>query len=119
MLWKSRSFRSEIILLLFIFMIIIAGCDENVPPLQPAPSDRIIDEAEMMRYFPMNVGDYYRYNLNTGIEHVYETVAVQERYGGPVATIEVTRQGVTSTHYKRSEERRVGKECRSRWSPYH
>ena len=21
--------------------------------------------------------------------------------------------------YKRSEERRVGKECRSRWSPYH
>src|SRR3712207_4387169 len=22
-------------------------------------------------------------------------------------------------HYKRSEERRVGKECRSRWSPYH
>src|SRR2546425_6452605 len=23
------------------------------------------------------------------------------------------------THRKRSEERRVGKECRSRWSPYH
>src|SRR3712207_8563552 len=22
-------------------------------------------------------------------------------------------------HYQRSEERRVGKECRSRWSPYH
>ena len=22
-------------------------------------------------------------------------------------------------HCKRSEERRVGKECRSRWSPYH
>ena len=22
-------------------------------------------------------------------------------------------------HAKRSEERRVGKECRSRWSPYH
>mgnify|MGYP003346569319 CR=1 FL=1 len=24
-----------------------------------------------------------------------------------------------SKHYGRSEERRVGKECRSRWSPYH
>src|SRR2546430_13301237 len=24
-----------------------------------------------------------------------------------------------STSYERSEERRVGKECRSRWSPYH
>ena len=23
------------------------------------------------------------------------------------------------THTARSEERRVGKECRSRWSPYH
>ena len=26
---------------------------------------------------------------------------------------------VTSRHAERSEERRVGKECRSRWSPYH
>src|SRR3712207_5815248 len=25
----------------------------------------------------------------------------------------------TTQPYKRSEERRVGKECRSRWSPYH
>ena len=25
----------------------------------------------------------------------------------------------TYTAYLRSEERRVGKECRSRWSPYH
>ena len=25
----------------------------------------------------------------------------------------------TGSHMKRSEERRVGKECRSRWSPYH
>src|SRR3712207_7349024 len=24
-----------------------------------------------------------------------------------------------TAHLKRSEERRVGKECRSRWSPYH
>nr|WP_143163442.1 hypothetical protein [Enterococcus faecium] len=24
-----------------------------------------------------------------------------------------------TTHFDRSEERRVGKECRSRWSPYH
>ena len=26
---------------------------------------------------------------------------------------------VTGQHFTRSEERRVGKECRSRWSPYH
>ena len=28
-------------------------------------------------------------------------------------------EGVTSISEQRSEERRVGKECRSRWSPYH
>ena len=27
--------------------------------------------------------------------------------------------GRTPLHIARSEERRVGKECRSRWSPYH
>ena len=27
--------------------------------------------------------------------------------------------GYLSTDENRSEERRVGKECRSRWSPYH
>ena len=26
---------------------------------------------------------------------------------------------VAGTAFMRSEERRVGKECRSRWSPYH
>src|SRR3712207_9067316 len=28
-------------------------------------------------------------------------------------------KGVSDSYAKRSEERRVGKECRSRWSPYH
>ena len=27
--------------------------------------------------------------------------------------------GLQLVHFGRSEERRVGKECRSRWSPYH
>src|SRR5687768_17803967 len=33
--------------------------------------------------------------------------------------IEVTFGSYINRHSKRSEERRVGKECRSRWSPYH
>ncbi len=28
-------------------------------------------------------------------------------------------KAITKQEEKRSEERRVGKECRSRWSPYH
>src|SRR5262249_57951415 len=29
------------------------------------------------------------------------------------------RRGASDVQIERSEERRVGKECRSRWSPYH
>ena len=29
------------------------------------------------------------------------------------------KEGFTCFYMARSEERRVGKECRSRWSPYH
>ena len=32
---------------------------------------------------------------------------------------EAVYDGETGFTYARSEERRVGKECRSRWSPYH
>ena len=31
----------------------------------------------------------------------------------------VENDKITNFKYERSEERRVGKECRSRWSPYH
>ena len=34
-------------------------------------------------------------------------------------TIWENRETVQFTSIERSEERRVGKECRSRWSPYH
>ena len=30
-----------------------------------------------------------------------------------------TYGGADGDYFNRSEERRVGKECRSRWSPYH
>src|SRR3712207_1618747 len=40
----------------------------------------------------------------------------------PVAEVvgaEIEHGTVVAARYGRSEERRVGKECRSRWSPYH
>ena len=47
--------------------------------------------------------------------------ALAETLRGSAATVEV--QPIQKVHsperYDRSEERRVGKECRSRWSPYH
>ena len=32
---------------------------------------------------------------------------------------ESTKKAIQALKAERSEERRVGKECRSRWSPYH
>ena len=54
-----------------------------------------------------------------------------KRYGRPHGDLDVTNQqserlvrlplwvGLLDKQRSRSEERRVGKECRSRWSPYH
>ena len=39
-------------------------------------------------------------------------------YGYPIGNLKGKKAVVFCT-YGRSEERRVGKECRSRWSPYH
>ena len=36
-----------------------------------------------------------------------------------IATFAAVGAGICYAFYVRSEERRVGKECRSRWSPYH
>src|SRR2546425_4684373 len=45
---------------------------------------------------------------------------IQRGLGGVQLLLHGERRG-TALHYtdNRSEERRVGKECRSRWSPYH
>ena len=41
-----------------------------------------------------------------------------ERMGAPITAYNRISDEVIRVH-SRSEERRVGKECRSRWSPYH
>src|SRR2546428_10584570 len=50
--------------------------------------------------------------FNTSITHAYSIVI-----GSKHITLNATGGGFLTA--SRSEERRVGKECRSRWSPYH
>src|SRR2546427_668508 len=46
-------------------------------------------------------------------------VAGQDITDWPERELVQIRRRVTMVFQSRSEERRVGKECRSRWSPYH
>src|SRR3712207_9215427 len=47
-------------------------------------------------------------------------VEVLEQVGRCGLTVLATRHAILASRFSsRSEERRVGKECRSRWSPYH
>src|SRR2546422_9431584 len=48
------------------------------------------------------------------------TIDLKTADGGAIARRLATRADVVLENWRpRSEERRVGKECRSRWSPYH
>ena len=55
----------------------------------------------------------------TDITKLAQDVAWQDvTRGNTIVGCGTTREFVTGD-WTRSEERRVGKECRSRWSPYH
>src|SRR5690606_40061752 len=52
------------------------------------------------------------------VNHVQ--VVIRSKVGKKLAiTATGDTVGMGKYQYRRSEERRVGKECRSRWSPYH
>src|SRR2546422_8643143 len=61
-------------------------------------------------------GVSFSYN---GQAPVLEGVDFDVRRGQMVAVVGPSGAGKTTLVDLRSEERRVGKECRSRWSPYH
>src|SRR5260370_1747661 len=52
-----------------------------------------------------------------GLGHEYQDAIQYAAWG--VDYLEYDWCSTTTQDAKRSEERRVGKECRSRWSPYH
>src|SRR5256886_15000530 len=51
------------------------------------------------------------------LELVGPAAVVREDFSEENGGVHETR--IVDQHQQRSEERRVGKECRSRWSPYH
>ena len=55
----------------------------------------------------------------TGPQRVFKGTRMGGRMGGDRVTVKNLVVLGVDTQNNRSEERRVGKECRSRWSPYH
>ena len=66
----------------------------------------------------MKNGAFSDYKVFTGNSHNELAEEIALIMGKPLGKATVTKfsDGEITT---RSEERRVGKECRSRWSPYH
>src|SRR5256885_6345407 len=68
----------------------------------------LLAEVERVSRFGFTTGEFDRQKVN--ILRSYERMVIDD----------VNRQSNSrADEYIRSEERRVGKECRSRWSPYH
>src|SRR3712207_6479520 len=63
----------------------------------------------------VNAGDVY----NKGMELTISGTPIQSRDFSWESSINLSGNRGTVKNLLRSEERRVGKECRSRWSPYH
>ena len=62
---------------------------------------------------------FTKYTVSTGIPELKEAIATKLKKDN---NIDVNPSQVIVScggKFARSEERRVGKECRSRWSPYH
>ena len=68
----------------------------------------------------LSFGEDARRAMLRGIDKVADTVGVTLGPKGRNVVLEKKFGSPTITNdSSRSEERRVGKECRSRWSPYH
>src|SRR3989440_7388339 len=81
--------------------LIVTGVQTCALPI----SRRIPDAARVARAWLATHGP------ERGFDHIFATIALARQY---------ERMGRLKDAYAlRSEERRVGKECRSRWSPYH
>src|SRR5258705_4251430 len=104
---------------------LVSGNSQSAPPGTELPNP-IVARVEDSRAHPVK-GQIVNFVVVSGGGSVFAGAAisggdgiVQERwtvgFSGPQ---QVEARAVDNVTGEKSEERRVGKECRSRWSPYH
>ena len=77
---------------------------------------------EMRHEVPVAIPDPFLYAERDGERHLvtssFELDRIRE-VAPELDALPYEEFGIDELYAQRSEERRVGKECRSRWSPYH
>ena len=113
--------------LLLAFLVGLSGCGMNAGsqaagsgPGGSPDSVRINFETPVLD--PAHSKRVVTLNVATQVQHLYRTIFALPPMPQNIACTADGGFPYTLTFQqgtKRSEERRVGKECRSRWSPYH
>src|SRR3712207_7043264 len=108
------------------------GIKEEAPPEHPLDPEAFLEDDEPTLR-PRNLDEFVgqerlKENLRIFVQAAKQREEALDHilFAGPpglgktsLCRILATEMGVSLTTTSRSEERRVGKECRSRWSPYH
>ena len=128
-----------IILSILVIFIIAMICgviwyfnnrNSNYKPNGKLNYDTVLVNEETNPYYQVGFADYvFIGKVDKEIERtfsdygsartIYEIEVTENLKGDLQNIIKVTYPGGYDKDGTRSEERRVGKECRSRWSPYH
>ena len=83
------------------------------------PEEKFMTEENLLCQRCYKIKNYGQNIGNNGVLVVTITSAPISSPGFPLSKISLLATIAAPRAQLRSEERRVGKECRSRWSPYH
>ena len=111
------DFRYHLVSLISVFLSLAVGVVLGAGPLQNSLGTALNDQVTSLR------AD--RNETKTRLEQTEAAVNDRDGYITAAAaaylpgTLDGKKVALAVLPHRRSEERRVGKECRSRWSPYH
>ena len=108
------------LLLLPIIALALFACQKNDPDdlFDKTPAERFNEKESELRSALTSASQGWKFTYFTK-EGIFGGYHFLMKFT-PEGLVEMNSDmGLTSSSVLRSEERRVGKECRSRWSPYH
>ena len=87
--------------------LVVDGCQSTLPSAKQAKMPRNLEGLPVGMRFSINAPGLVQFPAKLQVE------------GNKLEAIRIPDPDIQPGGQMRSEERRVGKECRSRWSPYH